>query len=85
MISQMSLDNFHFPENSIRNRLKSLKKSGSYVRIIYGSSKGAKNLKFSGFIERISMKRVEIDNSYTTRYIPIDHIIDLEVINCSMN
>ena len=80
MMAQSSLDNFKFPENSVRNSLKSLKKSGSYVRIIYGSSKGAKKLYFSGFIERISMKRVEIDNTYTTRYIPIDHIIDLEVL-----
>ena len=85
MISQMSLDNFHFPENSIRNRLKSLKKSGSYVRIIYMSSKGAKKLKFSGFIEKISMKRVEIVNSCTVRYIPIANIQEMEVLKCSMS
>ena len=80
MMAQSSLDNFHFPDNSVRNRLESLKKSGSYVRIIYMSSKGAKNLKFSGFIEKISIKRVEIDNMYSTRYIPIDRIHDLEVL-----
>lgn len=80
MISQSSLDNFKFPDNSVKNRLKSLKKSGSYVRIIYSSSKGAKKLIFSGFIERIGMKRVEIDNSCTVRYIPIQNIQGLDVI-----
>lgn len=83
-MSQSSLDNFKFPDNSIRNRLEMLKKSGSYIRIIYGSSKGAKNLKFSGFIERISMKRVEIDNSCTTRYIPIEKIQEMEVLKCAV-
>ena len=85
MMAQSSLDNFKFPDNRIRNRLKSLKKSGSYVRIAYISSKGAKKLFFSGFIERISMKRVEIDNSCTVRYIPIAKIQDMEVVNCSAN
>ena len=56
------------------------KKNGSYVRIIYASSHGAKKLIFNGVIERIGMKRVEVDNTTTVRYIPIDHIIDLEVI-----
>ena len=79
-MAQSSLDNFKFHDNSIRNRLKSLKKNGSYVRIIYMSSHGAKKLYFSGYIEKISMKRVEIDNSCTVRYIPIENIQTLEVL-----
>ncbi len=81
MMAQSSLDNFKFHDNSIRNRLEMLKKNGSYIRIIYSSSHGSKKLKFSGFIERISMKRVEIDNSCTVRYIPIENIQYLEVLN----
>lgn len=80
MMSQSSLDNFKFPENTDRNRLKALKKSGSYVRIAYSSTRGAKKLFFTGFIERIGMKRVEIDNSCTVRYIPIIQIHEVEVI-----
>ncbi|MHB8560232.1 MAG: hypothetical protein ACYDAP_03590 [Thermoplasmataceae archaeon] len=80
MMAQSSLDNFKFQDNSIRNRLKSLKKSGSYVRIAYISSHGAKKLFFAGFIERISMKRVEIDNACTVRYIPIQNIQEMEVL-----
>ena len=80
MMYQSSLDNFKFPDNSIRNRLKSLKKCGSYVKITYSSTQGVKKLYFSGFIERISMKRVEIDNACTVRYIPIVNIQEMEAI-----
>ena len=80
MMAQSSLDNFKFPDNSVRDRLKSLKRSGSYVKIAYISSHGEKKLFFAGFIERIGMKRVEIDNSCTTRYIPIQNIQEMEVL-----
>ena len=79
-MAQTSLDNFKFQDNRLRNHLKMLKKCGSYIRITYASSKGAKKLVFNGVVERIGMKRVEVDNSCTVRYIPIIHIIDMEVL-----